>query len=183
LKGRLAHVEREAKANDPQLLRAEIARLKADLAKATKPQSVIVDQKAIEAAEARGWNAGAEATCQAFITKGHAVSDALAAMLAMPVPLKRSARTPGSTSSPPRQSTPSRANGSGELPKGERACLIAIAQHQDGVRREQLTVLTGYRRSTRDSYIARLRERGYVDQHGDRIMATSAGIAALGADY
>ena len=35
--------------------------------------------------------------------------------------------------------------GAGEpLAGGERACLIAIAQHHDGVRREQLTVLTGY---------------------------------------
>ena len=47
-------------------------------------------------------------------------------------------------------------NGSAEpLPKGERACLIAMAQHPDGVTREQLTVLTGYKRSSRDAYIQR----------------------------
>jgi hypothetical protein len=181
LKERLAHIEADVAANDPKALRAEIARLKADK---TRPQSVPVDVKAIEAAEMRGWDAGVEAFRQSLTAQGHAVNNAVAAMLAIAVPFKASVRTPGSSSSPPRQ-TPARVtNGSGgELPKGERACLIAIAQHQDGVRREQLTVLTGYRRSTRNSYIARLRERSYVDQHGDRIVATPAGIAALGGDY
>jgi hypothetical protein len=79
---------------------------------------------------------------------------------------------------------PSRANGSGELlPKGERMCLVAIAQHPGGVRRQQLTVLTGYKRSSRGAYVQRLRERGYVGHDGDRIVATSDGIAALGAGY
>jgi hypothetical protein len=62
-------------------------------------------------------------------------------------------------------------------------CLIAIAQHHDGVRREQLTVLTGYKRSTRDAYVQRLGERGCVSRDGERIVATPAGIATLGADY
>jgi hypothetical protein len=191
LKDRLAQVEAEVTANDPKALRAEIARLKADLAKPTKPQSVVVDPKAIEAAEARGWNAGVEATRQAFIAKGHAVSDALAAMLATTVPFKSSARTPGSTSSPPQQrltnvqtAPPARSNGSGDLlPKGARACLVAIAQHPGGVRRQQLTVLTGYKRSSRDAYVQRLREKGYVGHERDRIVATLDGITALGADY
>jgi hypothetical protein len=187
LKERLAQVEAEVKANDPKALRAEIARLKADVEKPTKPQSVAVDPKAIEAAEIRDWNAGAEATRQAFIANGRMVSDALAAMLAIAVPLKASGRPP--SSSPPRQFNgiqsvpPARLNGSGELPKGERKCLVAIAQHQNGVRREQLTVLSGYKRSSRDAYIQRLNERGYVSRDGDRMVATHAGITALGADY
>ena len=74
--------------------------------------------------------------------------------------------------------------GAGEpLPRGERACLIAIAQHHNGVRREQLTVLTGYKRSSRDAYVQRLGERGCVSRDGERIVATPAGIATLGADY
>jgi hypothetical protein len=185
LKERLAQVEAEVKANDPKALRAEIARLKAAVAKPTKPQSVAVDPKAIEAAEARGWNAGIEAFRQSLTAQGRVVTDALAAMLATTVPFKASRRPLGSTSSPPRQNAPSaRANGRDELlPKGERACLVAIAQHRGGVRRQQLTVLTGYKRSSRDAYVQRLREKGYIGHEGDRILATRDGIAALGADY
>jgi DNA-binding IclR family transcriptional regulator len=69
------------------------------------------------------------------------------------------------------------------LPKGERIVLTAIAQYPGGVTREQLTVLTGYKRSTRDAYIQRLRERGLVEITGDRLNATDAGIAALGPNF
>lgn len=68
------------------------------------------------------------------------------------------------------------------IPKGERAVLIAAAQHPNGVTRQQLTVLTGYKRSSRDAYIQRLRERGYIDA-GERVQATGDGIAALGDGY
>lgn len=71
----------------------------------------------------------------------------------------------------------------GSLPKGERDVLIATAQHSDGATREQLTVLTGYKRSTRDTYLQRLRARGMVEQTGDMIAATEEGRAALGADF
>lgn len=68
------------------------------------------------------------------------------------------------------------------LPKGERAILIAAAQSGLAAR-DQLTVLTGYRRSSRDAYIQRLRDRGYIEQDGDGIRATELGIMALGSDY
>jgi hypothetical protein len=75
---------------------------------------------------------------------------------------------------------PTRSNGASDpLPKGETATLAACIQFPDGLRREQLTVLTGYKRSSRDAYIQRLRERGYVDTSGDRVAATDAGITAL----
>jgi hypothetical protein len=71
----------------------------------------------------------------------------------------------------------------GSLPAGERLCLIACAQRANGATRQQVTIDTGYKRATRDAYILRLKGRGYVDQSGDRVVATPAGIAALGADY
>lgn len=75
---------------------------------------------------------------------------------------------------------PSRSNGAGEsLPKGEAATLAACIQFPVGLRREQLTVLTGYKRSSRDAYIQRLRERGYVTTGGDLVVATDEGHAAL----
>lgn len=73
----------------------------------------------------------------------------------------------------------------GALPKGERAVLTAIAQHgADGVSREQLTVLTGYKRSTRDAYLQRLRERDFIaSDTGLSIVATDTGVDALGRDF
>ncbi len=74
-------------------------------------------------------------------------------------------------------------NGHGEpLPKGARAILIATAQH-GGADRSQLTILTGYKRSSRDDYISRLKARGYVETSGDRVQPTQTGMDALGGDF
>jgi hypothetical protein len=51
---------------------------------------------------------------------------------------------------------------SGDLGKGPRIVLTAIAQHTAGVSREQLTVLTGYKRSSRDTYLQLLRQRALI---------------------
>lgn len=70
-----------------------------------------------------------------------------------------------------------------KLGRGERQTLIAIAQSSDGATREQLTVVTGFKRSTRDAYIYRLRNAGYADLMGDRVVVTDAGRDWLGDDY
>lgn len=72
-----------------------------------------------------------------------------------------------------------RDNPSSQLPKGETAVLSALIQFPAGLRREQLTVLTGYKRSSRDAYLQRLREKGLIDTAGDLITASAEGIAAL----
>lgn len=69
------------------------------------------------------------------------------------------------------------------LPPGERATLTACAQHPGGCTREQLSILTGYKRSTRDAYLQRLREKGLIDAGRDRITATDAGLDALGSSF
>lgn len=68
----------------------------------------------------------------------------------------------------------------GEFGRGERVVLTAIAQHKNGVTKEQLTVLTGYKRSTRDLYVQKLAAGGFVVREGSRIHATTRGIAHLG---
>lgn len=75
--------------------------------------------------------------------------------------------------------------GNGKLPDGEAKILTAAAQHapQGGVTREQLSVLTGYKRSSRDTYVQRLRARGYVTTDGGGVVATPAGVAALGDSF
>jgi Fic family protein len=65
---------------------------------------------------------------------------------------------------------------------GERRCGIAIAQH-GSVTREQLTVLTGYKRSARNTYIQRMRAAGLVEEQGDRIYARPALAEFLGGEY
>ena len=81
------------------------------------------------------------------------------------------------------QSAP-RSNGAPEgLSKGQRATLTAIAQHRDGVTSEQLTILTGYKRSTRDSYLQRLRTAELIGRDDDRHIVTVPGLEALGPDF
>jgi len=71
----------------------------------------------------------------------------------------------------------------GHLSKGEKATLIAAVQYPDGLTREQATILTGYKRSTRDAYIQRLVTKGFVEVRGSDVCPTDAGISALGANY
>lgn len=81
-----------------------------------------------------------------------------------------------------RTPTPARspaAAGDVKLNPGERLILEALIQYTAGLRREQLTVLTGYKRSSRDTYIQRLTQKGYVATEGGRLVATAEGIAAL----
>jgi hypothetical protein len=60
LRSKLAAVEAETKANDPRELKAEIAKLKAELARAHKT-AVSADPNEIAAAEQRGFNRGIDA--------------------------------------------------------------------------------------------------------------------------
>jgi CRP-like cAMP-binding protein len=66
------------------------------------------------------------------------------------------------------------------LPPGEHAVLTAACQYPDGVTREQLGILTGYKRSSRNTYIQRLRAAGLVDVIGDRIVAAAGAEQHLG---
>jgi len=88
---------------------------------------------------------------------------------------------PGRESRPvaPAPVVPPRPAGNG-IGSGERRILAAVAQHQAGVTREQLTVLTGYKRSSRDTYLQRLRAGGHVMESLGRLIATDAALAALG---
>lgn len=94
------------------------------------------------------------------------------------------APTRPATSSVARASMPSpAAGGDGSLGSGERAVLAVIASSRDGVRPEQITVVTGYKKSSRNTYLQRLSAKSYTAKNGDRLIITAAGIAALGFDY
>lgn len=65
---------------------------------------------------------------------------------------------------------------------GERKVLAACAQYGE-VDRTQLTVLTGYKRRTRDTYLQRLRAKNLIEEQAGRIRATQVGVAELGDDF
>lgn len=69
-----------------------------------------------------------------------------------------------------------------KLGKGESKVLVSIAQHEDGVDRELITILTGYKRSTRDAYIQRLNAAFMIDV-GPPITVTEIGLSALPPDF
>lgn len=201
LRERFAHIEAEAKANDPAELKRRVAQLERDLAMAQRGAQ---DTAALREANERIRALAAErdnALRQINGMQGQLVrvaadmknaSDRLGGLIgdemataipAAPVVASIPARpaTPPAHSRGGNGSAPSRDGV--RLPKGERATLIAAAQHPAGCTRTQLTILTGYKRSSRDAYIQRLREKAFISQEHGRIVATDAGVAALGSDY
>lgn len=69
------------------------------------------------------------------------------------------------------------------LAYGERRILTACAQFPEGLKRDALTVLTGYKRSSRDTYIQRLKMADLLFQQGERLLPTERGVAELGPDF
>jgi hypothetical protein len=212
LKAKMAATIEKAKAEDPRALRAEVARLKGELAKAPKPvqgttktktvEIAVVKPatvKAIERAIDRCDGAIARATNVALRLREHCeVAEKCAAelrgtqvalvgelkVLRIGPPRTLQVHPPVPAPGRPVAIFVSRRTEPGSsIPTGERRVLIAIAQHPDGVTREQVTILTGFKQSTRNTYIQRAGERGHVATTGDRITVTQAGVNALGADF
>lgn len=192
-------------------LQAEVARLTKALANAG--QSVAPDKSALDTAEQRGFERGKKEIAVAadrrvkdariellsnladligplsqLITDGLKAARAdktkiatqLTFVPSAPQQSPRAAHTPIRTAAPRIRAVNGGADGS--LPPGERAVLVAAIQYE-GVDRDQLSVLTGYKRSSRDAYIQRLREKGYIAIAGQTISPTDEGVAALGDDY
>jgi len=183
---RLKDVSAAALADDPKRLRAKIAELEKSV-RGGKPAAP-VDTTAIEQ---RGYARGLQEAQRAAAAQTKALRTALhqavesALNTAVPTLNSRASPAPATPRDalPRHQPAPARrSNGhaTGErLPPGETAVLAACIQFPDGLRREQLAVLTGYKRSSRDAYIQRLRDKGYVETNGERVSATSEGNAAM----
>lgn len=205
----------KAKSDNPDALRAEVARLKKELSSAQKGLAfyretadarpakleqkrvevpVLKDAqiKRVEALSDRLLRVGGEASAAAkLLADGLFMAKATTKATTVPVShttvlhppsIRRFVElqvSPTTNALAPEPGSPS----DGSLPKGERIVLTAIAQYPDGVERDQLSVLTGYKRSSRDAYSQRLRERGHIHFRGDTITATPLGILALGADF
>ena len=63
--------------------------------------------------------------------------------------------------------------------RGSSSPALSICGAQRG---SSLRVLTGYKRSSRDTYLQRLQARGFVEI-GPSITATAEGVAALGPEF
>lgn len=208
IKAALADAVRDAEENDPKLLRAELAKLR-KLASLRATALDEPDPAALDAARKEGYEAGLAAV-RPMLDRVGTLAGAIAETVqgagediericgsndiqkpAAQIAPRDYPRTTRVVHTAPRnkirnnpdpiRSTARQAEGS--LPKGEQLVLTAIAQHSAGVTREQLTVLTGYKRSTRDAYLQRLRERALIDSTGDVIVVTRAGLDALGKDF
>lgn len=200
----MASLVAESAANDPKALKAEIARLKRELA--TKPSAVpavktktVVEKvpfiprevatsfdRLIRASDhfkdaMAKFGGGSPSVTSNIVV--NAVLPPLSPAVERILSRKHTFTEPREPSVSVSRGKVSRDDGS-PIGKGERLVLTAIAQHTSGVTREQLTVLTGYKRSTRDAYIQRLIAAGLVEQlNGGIIAVTEDGVAALGDDY
>lgn len=206
LRKRIAELELAAKARPaaptapaPKVKRVEVPVLKPATAKRLEAAAGKLEKAAGQAREAAARaTAAAEQAHSDFV----AVRTALAAARAIPPepgrgvaalipdpPPAANTRAAGPHPAPPPSLTVARApraareSSAAGVGAGETKILKAIAQHRDGVTREQLSVLTGYKRSSRDTYVQRLRAVGYVHQEGDILQATASGIAALGEEF
>lgn len=193
LKGQLEKTEADKAANDPAALKRElaaaktaIARLEREAAKAKPADTTDVDA-ARAAGEARGIAIGFGRAIEALKA---AKKGAVAHATKFPAPQPRfstpavaraydkavaakAERKVAYVATPP---------GMSSLPPGETAVLIAAVQY-GGVDRDQLSVLTGYKRSSRDAYILRLKNAGLVTVQGQTILPTDSARDALGDAY
>jgi len=69
------------------------------------------------------------------------------------------------------------------LPAGEKKILTAIAQYPSGATHVQISILTGYKSTSRKEYSKRLVARGYAERLSDGLVVTPAGIEVLGPAY
>lgn len=190
LRARMAATIERAAADDPRALRARITELEAELA-ARPAERELVHVPTVP----DGWDATLKAVRDEIET---VVEPAIRAVLAELVKMLQDAEllalapagadvpSPRPAPAPQRAPAPSsrpRGTGDVKIGAGELAILTAAAQHIAGVTREQLSVLTGYKRSSRDTYLQRLKAAGLVEQLGELLIATDAGTRTLGPDF
>lgn len=70
-----------------------------------------------------------------------------------------------------------------ELGTGEKLVLKAVAGDPDGITTEHIAVLTGYKETSRRTYLQRLQAKHLVELNAGLYFATPEGIEALGSDF
>lgn len=197
----LADAVKEAEENDPKRLRAELAKVRAQLKaleSAPKASTITQDELNREYVRGReeGFEAGAlkvrldlDAIARCLRENRDGVNEVLAELERIRTVPPAVPQTPVNRPAPPRHpqpAAPARRAGSGPgeaLPKAERALLIVLAQrHPKAASRAQLSILSGYS-GTSSSFanaLGGLRSKGYCQGLGDDNRITAAGVEALG---
>jgi len=203
LRDKMAATIERAKADDPKELKKQIAALRAELQRKQLAPTPQIDPAAIERAAANAaskrdaeWESKLRSVRSLLMKSWERFVDEIMAALhpgefkaperprlalpslppvPRPVPASRD-RTTRSDGNP-------RLAGVSDLPSGEARVLTALAQYPAGLFREQLTVLTAFKRSTRDAYIQRLGERGFTTVQQGKVFATESGVAVLGEGF
>jgi hypothetical protein len=182
-------VER-AKENDPKALKLELAKLRQQLASRPKEQvekivEKIVERPAIDAKTLKETESIVERLEREGAKQIEAGNRLVEAAKLMAAALRATA-PPAPRAVPEvrelRQPRPV-AVATDRLPKGERRVLTAIAQFDGGLDKTHLMTLTGYKRRSRDDYVFRLKQRGFVSENGETVTATPDGVSALGDDF
>ena len=202
----LAEAVKEAEANDPKLLRAEIARLKAGMAKRPTEKVLAIDHDAARAAYGSGWEAGRLEASKALKAAADGIGSINAELskafsagttklasvqlrlygAADEAAAPRAARAAAAPAPVQRRSTaPAAPTAAGDPSIGKsglRRMLIALAQRPHGLSRRQLGVRAGMssRSGTFDTYLSRARSSGWVNGQGD-LQITEDGLKALGS--
>jgi uncharacterized protein len=201
LERQMAATIEKAKADDPKLLRQQIAELKRELASAAKKGT---DPQAIRAAEARGRAAAEREARQVIADREGRLQkiERIAHLNAEALPVaerdtKITKTASGGRVAPagnirgetaarplPKATAAPVSNNDFDLGKGgARRMLIALAQHSDGMGIQKLGILVGMKTSggSFGTYLSRLKGAGYIDGGRNHLLATTAGVAALGA--
>jgi uncharacterized protein DUF87 len=196
LRAAMAKTIERARAEDPRELRRRVQELERQLAGRAAPAPAKIKTREVQVLDgklvARLEKAvedharlqlkalDASAAVQAVVKELQRLLAAARRPAPAPIPFRGRAVEPAQ---PFRGDVPARRMPSNGLGSGEKKVLIAIAQHSGGVSREQLSVLAGYKKSTRDLYVQPLRSRGLVAPAGDRLVRTEAAIEVLGPSF
>jgi hypothetical protein len=187
IKAKLAVVAKETVANDPKALRAEILRLKAELAKT--PSAPTVTPEDLRREFHRGELAGNANGYQTGFRDG--VAAAVKAANAVPLPSKPVAvpAAPARAVAPVAAQRPiyrpREVGANGSLPKAERLILTVLAQRQpERVATGRIAAIAGYSAGggSFNNAVSALRTKGYIEPGPSPLAITQAGIDALG-DY
>lgn len=191
--------EAAEKRSTEEQLRSEIAALKERLRTGTsapaaapsavEPKRVIALQKRVTTLQGRlsaamrvVRQAGQLAASAKRVLKGD-LDDAMAPPIYGPTAHTMTSRALKPDPAPAHRVTARTESTPGKLSKGEGKILAAIASFPRGVTRGLVTVSTGYKKTSRDTYISRLVQRGFATTNGNTITATAAGMAELGANF
>jgi hypothetical protein len=181
IKEKLSVLITEAKNSDPKELRARIAQLERELKHANariadvsgKLESVKIKQPVTIPCKNTKAEEAFRKRVSELINAGHN----LIAEMSEPKLVNSQYRQVESKRNPVLQDPVLAVDGIG---KGEATILAAAIQFKDtGVSKQQLGVLTSYKRSSRDAYIARLLQKGYVVVNNGMVFPSPDGMCAM----